>query len=314
MKKIRYVLISFCLLVCSSSLSAIELINCLTDGGPGGGDNLNRSFYVDGYPGFTLDSVILFLSSTGTGESTYRLTARSASFDGEVLGQAEVSYTRIFNDEPVPLEFDFRRAPVTFGQIVTFDIEQLSGPFSFFSVGNTTDDCVLIETVDSEPPLSTPRSGNGVAAIIQGADVPIEASMASLENPPNGGMVSGINTISGWVCDAERVEVEIDGTVLVEAAYGTPRGDTTGVCGNADNGFGVLVNWGILGDGVHNVRLLADDIEVGTSTFTVTTLGVPFLAGANGAYNLIDFPEDGQQVVIEWLQSQQGFVITEFFP
>ena len=47
------------------------------------------------------------------------------------------------------------------------------------------------------------------------------------------------------------------------AAYGTSREDTLPICGDADNGFGLLVNWNGFGDGPHEVRALADGEEFG---------------------------------------------------
>ncbi len=313
MRKIRNIIISVCLCAAPLQLFADELVNCLLGDGIGGGDNLNRGFYIDIYPGFSLDRAYLFFNVSQPGEGVYQLTARSNTFDGEVIGVAEASYTFSGNGEPVPMLFDFNRAPVANGQRITFAFSQLSGPSTFFSVAIHSDDCPIIETSDTSPPLGTNDSfRDGIAAIITGASEALTASVASLENPGNGANVSGINTISGWVCDAAVVQVEIDGTILVEAAYGTPRADTMEICGDSDNGFGLLVNWAIFGNGAHTIRLLADGIEVANGIFTVTTLGVPFLVGASGMFDLTGFPEAGQQVTVEWLQSQQGFVITDF--
>ena len=80
-----------------------------------------------------------------------------------------------------------------------------------------------------------------------------------LENPRPGSRQSGIGLLSGWVCDAEVVELEINGTQRVAAAYGTDRADTAEtedgeeLCGDTDNGFGLLFNWNLLGDGVQTV-------------------------------------------------------------
>ncbi len=320
--KITYrVLLGIGLLLTSLSASADELVNCLVaNDAEDSGDNLSRGFYIDFYPGFTLDQVYVFFDSSAAGEGVYQLTARGNTFDGEVIGVAETSYTFSGNSVSVPVVFDFNRAPVSNGQRVTFSFDQLAGPATFFGIqvassGEGDGTCPLIETVDTAPPLSMDRSNrNGVYAIITGASAPLTASSALLENPGDGGDVSGIATISGWVCDATRVEVEIDGTIMAETAYGTPRGDTIGECGDADNGFGLLVNWGIFGDGLHTIRLLADGIEVDSATFNVTTLGGAFIPGLSGQYVLPGFPEAGQQITIDWVQSQQGFVITDFQP
>ena len=130
-----------------------------------------------------------------------------------------------------------------------------------------------------------------------------------LENPGADSFQSGIGLFSGWVCDAQRIEIEINGTTRLNAAYGTIRSDTTSVCGDSNNGFALLFNWNLLGDGVHTVRALADGQEFGRAAFTVTTLGTEFLTGASGDYTLLDFPHVGQTVHIEWQQASQNFVI-----
>ncbi len=154
-----------------------------------------------------------------------------------------------------------------------------------------------------------------------------------LENPTSRSFQSGLGLISGWVCEAEGVTVEIekaDGTVVeLAAAYGTARADTAGVCGDTDNGFGVLVNWNLLDDGDHAVRVLVngvalgtrvvpgvgvvpavvDGIEIGRAPVTVTTLGAEFIEGLTGSLLVADFPRPGEQVQLVWQESQQNFVL-----
>ena len=154
-----------------------------------------------------------------------------------------------------------------------------------------------------------------------------------LENPSPASFQSGLGLISGWVCDAEGVTIEIekaDGEVVeVAAAYGTERADTAGVCGDTANGFGVLVNWNLLDDGAHVVRVLVDGvalgvqvvpgvgvvpavvdgIEIGRAPVTVTTLGAEFVKGLQGSLLVADFPRAGEQVRLVWQESQQNFVL-----
>jgi hypothetical protein len=56
------------------------------------------------------------------------------------------------------------------------------------------------------------------------------------------------------------------------------------------------------------VRVLADGQEFGQATFRVKTLGVAFLPGASGTYQLQGFA--GRNVTIQWSESLQNFVIT----
>ena len=147
------------------------------------------------------------------------------------------------------------------------------------------------------------------------ADSPAEPRPPStltgvLENPSPASSQSGIGVISGWVCDAEEVVIEIDEMPLV-AAYGTSRADTAGVCGDTDNGFGLLFNWNLLGDGEHTVVAVVDGVELGRATVTVTTLGEEFVRGAAGRCVREDFPTPGETITLTWQEAQQNFVITD---
>ena len=137
---------------------------------------------------------------------------------------------------------------------------------------------------------------------------------ARLGIPPPGSFQSGIGVLSGWVCEADTVDLVFEPATgepfTQEAGYGTERGDTAGVCGDTDNGFGLLFNWNLLGDGRHTVRAYADDEEFAHSTFTVTTLGEDFAEGLARTHEIEDFPAEGQTTTVEWQQGQQNFVIT----
>ena len=131
-----------------------------------------------------------------------------------------------------------------------------------------------------------------------------------LENPGAASFQSGIGVISGWVCDAEEVEIVLNGEPQ-EAAYGTARLDTAGVCGDADNGFGLLFNWNLLGDGAHTVVAVVDGVELDRATVTVTTLGAEFLRDVTGTCTAADFPTGDETVTLAWQQTQQNFVIVD---
>lgn len=131
----------------------------------------------------------------------------------------------------------------------------------------------------------------------------------ALENPGPGSFQSGIGMIWGWVCDAAVVALEIDGGPPIEAAVATERADTAMTCGDTTNGFGLLFNWNLLGDGAHTVVARADGVEFARATFTVTTLGDEFVQGARGECLVTDFPSRGEAVRLEWQQTQQNFVI-----
>lgn len=131
-----------------------------------------------------------------------------------------------------------------------------------------------------------------------------------LENPGLGTAHSGVGVISGWVCDAVSIEIVIDDTITLQAAYGAGRADTEDICGDQDNGFSLLLNWNLLTDGEHTIHVLADGVEFASTTFTVTTLGVEFAVGLSGEFVIANFPEPGVNTTIVWVQSLQNFAIT----
>ena len=135
-----------------------------------------------------------------------------------------------------------------------------------------------------------------------------------LENPGHNSFQSGVRVLSGWVCDADTVELEIGTAGRQGAAYGTERLDTAGVCGDTDNGFGLLFNWNRLGEGEHEVVAFVDDVELGRATVRVTTLGHEFLRGVEGECVVEDFPSPGETVMLEWQQNSQNFVIVSHDP
>ena len=116
------------------------------------------------------------------------------------------------------------------------------------------------------------------------------------------------------MCDAQRVELTFDGGSPQEAAYGTSRGDTRRTCGDTDNGFGLLFNWNLLGDGSHHVVAYADGVEFARVDVTVTTLGTEFRRGLRGREIVTDFPEVGTDTRLRWQEAQQNFVITAALP
>ena len=92
-------------------------------------------------------------------------------------------------------------------------------------------------------------------------------------------------------------------------AYGAERLDTLTVCGDANNGFILLINYNSLEDGTHTVRMFDNGIEFASRTFTVVTPGEEFLVGASASTMAIDFPGPGQATILEWNQATQGFEI-----
>ena len=161
----------------------------------------------------------------------------------------------------------------------------------------------------------------GVQALY-GVRLEPERLIGFLENPGDGSFRSGIGVISGWVCDAETVEISIwpphGGRASIEtAAYGTDRADTAytkdgeKICGDTNNGFGLLFNWNRLEEEEYVVDVLVDGELLDRATVYLTNLGQEFLRGVSGRYVLEDFPYPGESVVVEWEEGLQNFVIVE---
>ena len=133
---------------------------------------------------------------------------------------------------------------------------------------------------------------------------------ATLENPAPSALKSGVGVISGWVCGADELTVSFDGGPQTFVPYGSERIDTAGVCGDTDNGFGLLWNYNNLGDGPHTVTLYADGTIQTQVNFNVTTLGTDFLRGVTGQGTVA--LSDGKQVNVQWEETTQGFTITGY--
>ena len=173
------------------------------------------------------------------------------------------------------------------------------------SVASISDDA----TTEAAPP-PPPAVAAGRRSSPSTPPPPPDDVVGYLENPGAASFQSGIGLISGWTCDAEAVEIVLNGEPQ-DAAYGTARLDTEAVCGDSDNGFGLLFNWNLLGDGEHEVVALVDGVELDRATVTVTTLGTEFLRDVTGRCTAADFPTMDETVTLAWQQTQQNFVIAE---
>jgi hypothetical protein len=128
---------------------------------------------------------------------------------------------------------------------------------------------------------------------------------STLENPPQGGTVSGISLISGWKCTTGTLTFTIDNGPPGTLVYGSSRGDTP--CNNPNNGFVALWNWNLVGAGQHTIRVFDNGAQFAEATFTVATCGTEFLSGARGTCVLPNFV--GFTVVTQWQESLQNFAI-----
>ena len=164
-----------------------EIVSCGADtvGGVGdataGGDLLFRGFYHPSYPGSTLDTVELFISSRAAGNFQITLEARQGNYDGTVLSSATQTEALSGNDEDnVSYVFDFENFAVTPNSTIAFTLVQDSGPTDevFFAVdadqfplGGGPGDCDMIQTEGTSASLDTLRR-NGLWIRITGIGGP----------------------------------------------------------------------------------------------------------------------------------------------
>ena len=138
------------------------------------------------------------------------------------------------------------------------------------------------------------------------------APKGALENPQPNDYASGIYLFSGWVCDAESVQIGLDGAQLLDVAYGTERPDTDAACGDSDNGFGLLWNMALLPPGAHEAVLYADGQIVAQHTFNTAALSSgEFAEDLDGCAISEGFPTSDKDTIVKWTTSLQGFQITE---
>jgi hypothetical protein len=142
---------------------------------------------------------------------------------------------------------------------------------------------------------------------------PPPPTTAALENPAPGSYQSGIGLISGWSCQGP-VTVSVDGSSIT-TPYGSPRGDTAGICGGSNNGFGLLVNYNNFGRGTHTAQLFVNGSPRGNPvSFTVTVPSGEFMGGLSETVSVPNFPTPGRTTTLVWQESLQNFAIQSVFP
>ena len=242
-------------------------------------------------------------------------TPRSSSIAGRINTQSDVDYFRLRLSQAGVLVIETNGSTDTRGNVWQAGEEMGAatdgGPGTNFRLATPVEAGDVVIAVAGEGG----RTG--------GYTLRARLVVGSVENPQPASFQSGLGVLSGWVCEADGVTIEIEketGEVVeLAAAYGTERADTAAMCGDSANGFGVLFNWNLLGDGAHEVRVLVDGvalgarvvdgIELGRAPVTVTTLGAEFVEGLQGSFLVEDFPRAGEQVRLVWQESQQNFVL-----
>ena len=151
---------------------------------------------------------------------------------------------------------------------------------------------------------------------------PATDSTGNFEDPPNESTRSGVGLIRGWVCQANRIEVQItnaegERVVTETAAYGSSRPDVVQAqrCQHSSPnvGFGITYNFNRLPEGTYTISALADGQVIGQAhTFDVVRISdQEFPTTFTGECVVPNFPATGQTVTLEWETSTQNFQITD---
>lgn len=161
----------------AQSVAPSTLVSCATDAS--GGDLIDRGFYIQSYPGLSLNQATLNFSADTPGEYAFSLTARSGTYDGPIIGVANAKVV-VANGRssftPATFFFPSPFPGIAQGSTVTFTLTQQAGPSTnavFYEVPSNGDStCPVTQTNGTTPPLDTFRR-NGVKIQIQGATQPV---------------------------------------------------------------------------------------------------------------------------------------------
>ena len=138
---------------------------------------------------------------------------------------------------------------------------------------------------------------------------------ATLENPGEGQVYSGIGVISGWKCHAGALTIRFNDGPSLPLLHGAERRDVlnAGACDHANVGFLTIMNWGNLGDGTHTAVVYDDERAFDRSTFTVVTAGTTFLRGTAVDIDVPDFPTPGRTSRFVWNEGTQHLELVEVY-
>jgi hypothetical protein len=160
--------------------------------------------------------------------------------------------------------------------------------------------------------LQTAVFGVGALCLTVPFSLQAQQPIGCLEFPYNGAYLFGIETIRGWACNnGEQVTVAIDGGQPSVIAYGGERADTIFVCGDRYNGFSSTVNWASLNQGEHTVCAYRGSTEIGCATVTVLNLGQEFIGPSDRKERLVNIPERGTILVMQWDPARQRPVVVD---
>jgi len=220
-----------CLLLPLTSFAQLPSTTLIECSGHDGGDITSRGFYIESYPGTTLDTVTLSLRTRVTSvpyQYQVGITVTQNSYNGPGVGFFFANAT--IGDTYVSVPIQCGNVPVTPGERLCFKFvinKQAGAPDLVYDVsGNTIGDkdapeCGIIQTEDTAAPLSTFRR-HGVKCTVTGR--------RNLEIDPGESIQSAIDA------------AEIGDTITVKAGvYDESLTLRSGVDVKGDEGGGVIL-------------------------------------------------------------------------
>ncbi len=118
---------------------------------------------------------------------------------------------------------------------------------------------------DIEHPQADDKAG--IQAIYGSTHTGGNSRDGRLEVPAPYASVSGPSVISGWVCDADRLLIDIrrsgSQVALLQPTYGIERPTTLATCGDTNNGFRVAFDWSQLRAETHVIYVEVDGYRLG---------------------------------------------------
>jgi len=140
-----------------------------------------------------------------------------------------------------------------------------------------------------------------------------DGNTGNLGIPTAGSIQSGIGIVSGWKCASDGLTARFDGGEDLPITYGTPRGDTLGLCpdpAQQNTAFALQWNYSNLEDGEHLLEILDGGAVWRSVTFRVQRVaGEKFLRGVEKCAALDGFPDSGDIQHVEWQQASQSFAL-----
>jgi Bacterial Ig domain len=175
---------------------------------------------------------------------------------------------------------------------------------------------VTVSATDTDIP--TPDTGSAsVMVTVPGGTLPGPPDVF-IDSFPQGANLTGTVTVSGWAVDnasgigtpISSVQIEVDGTVVGSASYGTSRPDVCAILpgrpGCPNVGFTFELNTTLLKPGPHTVAAIATDSDIPTPDSATCTLNVTVTAAAGPSVVITNPPpgliflEAGSTTISGW--------------